>query len=128
MENIHALDSRNYYLSSTSFIFDPAKNISEDVSSLTENCFSLREILTDHKVLSESQQRLVVLKSGNQPDKFLMMTRNSLNFNKKDCSIVNFTDITSVRQVSTLKNQNELLSMLNANLSHELNTPLNCIN
>ena len=57
-----------------------------------------------------------------------MMTRNSLNFNKKDCSIVNFTDITSVRQVSTLKNQNELLSMLNANLSHELNTPLNCIN
>lgn len=128
MENIHALDSRNYYLSSTSFIFDPAKNNSEDVSSLTENCFSLREILTDHKVLSESQQRLVVLKSGNQPEKFLMMTRNSLNFNKKDCSIVNFTDITSVRQVSTLKNQNELLSMLNANLSHELNTPLNCIN
>jgi hypothetical protein len=127
MENINALDLRKYYLSSTSFIFDPAKTILED-DSLTENCFSLREILTDHKVLSESQQRLVVLKSGNKPDKFLMMTRNSLNFNKKDCSIVNFTDITSVRQVSTLKNQNELLSMLNANLSHELNTPLNCIN
>jgi signal transduction histidine kinase len=57
-----------------------------------------------------------------------MITRNKLNFNKKDCSIVNFTDITAVRQVHSLKNQNELLSLLNANLSHELNTPLNCIN
>lgn len=99
ISSINALEERQYHLSSTSD-FDQIEKVVQ--TTLTEDCYSLREILTDPEIFSKSQQRLAVLKADNQPDKFLMMTRNNLNFNKKECSIVNFTDLTAVRQVSSL--------------------------
>jgi signal transduction histidine kinase len=94
-----------------------------------EQCYSLREIMTDPEIFSKSPQRLVILKvsSENPEEKFLLMSRNDLIFNNKDCCVLIITDLTSVRKVGSLQNQNQFLSDLNAKSNHEMNTPLNCI-
>jgi len=57
----------------------------------------------------------------------LLITRNAFIFNNKECLILNVSDLTSLKQVSTLKTENNLLGLLAANVSHEMMTPLNCI-
>ena len=57
----------------------------------------------------------------------MLISRNAFIFNNKECFILNVSDLTSLKQVSTLKSENNLLSLLAANVSHEMMTPLNCI-
>jgi signal transduction histidine kinase len=60
-------------------------------------------------------------------NRILLITRNAFIFNNKECFILSINDLTSLKQVSTLKTQNNLLNLLAANVSHEMMTPLNCI-
>ncbi len=89
----------------------------------------MRDIMTDPEIFLKSHRRLVVLKvsSENPEEKFLLMSRSDLNFNNKNCCILIITDLTSVKKVGSLQNQNQFLSDLNAKSNHEMNTPLNCI-
>jgi len=91
--------------------------------------YSLREILTDKRIYSQSSQILVQIKDDHDEKRkrILMISRNAFTFNNKDCFILNVSDLTSVKQVSALKTENNLLSLLAANVSHEMMTPLNCI-
>lgn len=72
---------------------------------------------------------LVTLKPIDQQNKsrILLLTRNAFTYGNKECFILSVNDLTSVKQVGTLKTQNNLLNLLTANVSHEMMTPLNCI-
>jgi len=63
----------------------------------------------------------------NKKIRVLLITRNTFIFNSKECFILSLNDLTSLKQVNTLKSENNLLSLLAANVSHEMMTPLNCI-
>lgn len=60
--------------------------------------------------------------------KILLLTKNNFIYKNKDSYILNITDLTSFKQVDQLKVQNNFLNLLTANVSHEMDSPLNCIN
>jgi len=57
----------------------------------------------------------------------LLLTKNKFIYKNKDSFILNITDFTSLKRVNQLQNQNNLLNLATANVSHEMDTPLNCI-
>ena len=63
---------------------------------------------------------------GDSP-KILLLTKNKFTYKNRDSFILNITDLTSVKRVNQLQNQNDLLNLMTANVSHEMDTPLNCI-
>ena len=57
----------------------------------------------------------------------LLLTKNKFIIKNKDSFILNITDLTGLKRLDKLQNQNDLLNLMTANPSHEMNTPLNCI-
>ena len=57
----------------------------------------------------------------------LLLTKNKFIYKNKDSFILNITDLTHLKRVDQLKNQNDLLNLMTANASHEMDTPLKCI-
>ena len=45
-------------------------------------------------------------------------------FNEKECSLINFTDITSYKRLKQEEETNYLLRTLNSSVHHEMLTPL----
>jgi signal transduction histidine kinase len=62
-----------------------------------------------------------------QTNRILLITRKVFIFNNKECFILSLNDIKSLKQVSALKTENNLLNLFTANVSHEMMTPLNCV-
>ena len=60
-------------------------------------------------------------------EKNLLLTKTDFNYNNKECFAFSITDLTSLKQVSKLRNKNSLLELLASNVSHEMMTPLNCM-
>ena len=48
----------------------------------------------------------------------------NLIFNKEECKVATFRDITRSRQLVKVKKHNELLHMLSSSVTHEMVTPL----
>ena len=59
--------------------------------------------------------------------KVLLLTKNKFMYKNKDSFILNITDLTSLKRVDQLQSQNDLLNLMAASVSHEMDTPLNCI-
>ncbi len=59
--------------------------------------------------------------------KILLITKNKFYYKNKESFILNITDLTSLKRVNHLQSQNDLLNLMTANVSHEMDTPLNCI-
>ena len=57
----------------------------------------------------------------------LLLTKKKFIYKNKDSFILNITDLTGLKRLDKLQNQNDLLNLMTANASHEMNTPLNCI-
>ena len=57
--------------------------------------------------------------------RMLLLTKNKFIYKNKDSFILNITDIISLKRVDQLQNQNDMLNLMNANVSHEIDTPLN---
>ena len=58
-------------------------------------------------------------------DKYIQFKITSFKENDDDSIMIQMIDISSDVQHNQLKSQNELLSLINATISHELRNPLN---
>ena len=59
--------------------------------------------------------------------KVLLLTKNKFIYKNNDSFILNITDLTSLKRVDQLQSQNDLLNLMTANVSHEMDTPLKCM-
>jgi signal transduction histidine kinase len=48
-------------------------------------------------------------------------------FNSKECWILTIRDVSKIKQIAQLSDENETLSLLTSSVSHELITPIKCI-
>ena len=56
----------------------------------------------------------------------ILVHRMELNFDAKECQVLNFTDITMFRSLKKEKETTHLLKTLTASVSHEMIAPLTC--
>ena len=59
-----------------------------------------------------------------QPERTLIIKRMELNFNDMDCQVLNFSDITTYKQLKHEEETSRLLRALNASAHHEMLGPL----
>lgn len=59
--------------------------------------------------------------------KALRLSKTRILFNEKDCVALSISDLTSITDAQKLKNENKMLNLLTASVSHENLTPLKCI-
>ena len=57
-------------------------------------------------------------------EKVVIMKRNDLIIDEKECQVVNFIDISSFIRLKQEKENNELLKTLNTTVHHEMLAPL----
>ena len=57
-------------------------------------------------------------------EKIVIMKRNDLIIDEKECQVVNFIDISSFIRLKQEKENNELLKTLNTTVHHEMLAPL----
>ena len=88
----------------------------------------MKEILTDFsetKVLSETyNMRPLSAKCLNQHQRTVILKRNDLIINEKECQVVSFIDISAYKELKQEKATNELLRTLNTTVHHEMLAPL----
>lgn len=106
----------------------------ENDFSQEHSSYSLLEILSSDTLFKDTAQAIAILKPSLSEDpeqtralKILLLKRNKFIYKNKDSYILNITDLTSLKQVDQLRVQNNFLNMLAANVSHEIDSPLNCI-
>lgn len=66
-----------------------------------------------------------VLEDGNEL--FLTLSARKFTFNLEECMMLTIRDITFQQKLQEQRQLNEINKMLTATVSHELMTPLNCI-
>ena len=65
------------------------------------------------------------MRSQNEKEeKVVIMKRNDLIIDEKECQVVNFIDISSFIKLKQEKENNELLKTLNTTVHHEMLAPL----
>jgi len=64
------------------------------------------------------------LMENTQPERTLIVKRMELNFNDMDCQVLNFSDITTYKQLKHEEETSRLLRALNASAHHEMLGPL----
>ena len=57
-------------------------------------------------------------------EKTLILKRNDLIINEKQCQVVNFIDVTAFIKLKQERESNELLKQLNTTVHHEMLAPL----
>ena len=48
-------------------------------------------------------------------------------FNKEECQVATFRDITNLKKLAKIEAENKLLQLLSSSVTHEMVTPLKCI-
>jgi len=89
----------------------------------------LLQILKSETLFKITNQLIAIKEPASDTDspKILLLTKNKFIYKNKDSFILNITDLTNLKRVNQLQNQNDLLNLMTANVSHEIDTPLNCI-
>jgi signal transduction histidine kinase len=57
----------------------------------------------------------------------IQISHQKLIFNDQECNIVKIRDITASEKLKKVKDQNKLMGLMTASVSHEFLTPLKCI-
>ena len=73
---------------------------------------------------SLSKYRVDLKRVGSDEPQNLELKLTNLIFNKEECKVATFRDITKARQLVKVKKHNELLHMLSSSVTHEMVTPL----
>lgn len=60
----------------------------------------------------------------NQEEKTLIVERNEMLIEERECQVVNFIDITAYKRLEREKENYELLKNLNTTVHHEMLAPL----
>ena len=60
----------------------------------------------------------------NAAERTIIIKRNDMVINEKECQVVNFIDITTYKRLEQEKETNELLRTLNTTVHHEMVAPL----
>ena len=60
----------------------------------------------------------------NAAERTIIIKRNDMVINEKECQVVNFIDITTYKRLEQEKETNELLRTLNTTVHHEMLAPL----
>ena len=48
-------------------------------------------------------------------------------FNKEECQVATFRDVTNIKKLARIEADNKLLQLLSSSVTHEMVTPLKCI-
>jgi K+-sensing histidine kinase KdpD len=51
----------------------------------------------------------------------------NLIFNKEECKVATFRDVTELKNIAKMQADNKLLQLLTSSVTHEMVTPLKCI-
>ena len=73
--------------------------------------------IESYKMLSECNPSL-------DSDKYLVVKRTSLSFNKKNCQVLSISDLTTFQQLKEKEEKHRLLIALNTTVHHEMIAPL----
>jgi nitrogen-specific signal transduction histidine kinase len=73
---------------------------------------------------SLSKFRVNLKRNDTDETQNLELTLTNLIFNKEECKVATFRDITRSRQLVKMKKHNDLLHMLSSTVTHEMVTPL----
>ena len=60
-------------------------------------------------------------------DRYVMVSQADLTFDSKPCKVLNIRDMTSFQELSESKREVEMSQMLSSTVTHEVMTPLNCV-
>lgn len=61
-------------------------------------------------------------------DKILDLKFQPLTYQNRDATLVTIRDITEIRTFSKISENNKMLTLLTSSVTHEMITPLKCIN
>lgn len=68
-----------------------------------------------------------VVSGGPIEHRKLLLTLTNLFFNKQECNVATFRDITELKKLAQIEADNKLLHMLTSSVTHEMVTPLKCM-
>lgn len=85
----------------------------------------------------ESPEKIINLKifplyekddiKGTKTNRIVQLSAQPIFYNERNCTVLAFQDITSLRKLALLEVQQESYQMRQSVVSHELATPLKCI-
>ena len=55
------------------------------------------------------------------------LTLTNLMYNKEECQVATFRDVTNIKKLARIEADNKLLQLLSSSVTHEMVTPLKCI-
>ena len=58
---------------------------------------------------------------------YVQITQQTIFYNNKECRILNIRDVTALKKLAIAEEDNKVMSLVTASVSHELITPLKCI-
>ena len=88
------------------------KDITEAAKLDSEQYLMIPSILEDSADVDEDTNRQIIV------------TRMEIVFNERDSQLLTLTDITIHKRLELQENKNHILTMMNANMHHEILTPL----
>ena len=108
-------------------IFTPIE-FNKETQNHQKNLRSLREILLDQKNYGQRLESYTMgpISESNpsQQSKEIILNRNDLIINERNCQVVNFTDISTYTKLKKEQENNEILKTLNTTVHHEMLAPL----
>jgi len=58
---------------------------------------------------------------------YVQVTHQNIFYNNRECKILNIRDVTALKKLAKAEDENKVMQLLTASVSHELITPLKCI-
>ena len=90
----------------------------------------MKEIINrySHETIDNTRIESYKMHSENNPklehDRYLVVKRTSLSFNKRSCQVLSISDLTSFQQLKEQEESNRFLIALNTTVHHEMIAPL----
>ena len=74
--------------------------------------------------MSADHETYIMSKDGDTEERNLVVRRMDINFSKKECQILNLTDVTSIMTLEREKEKYRMIKLLNTSVHHEMIAPL----
>ena len=108
----------------------PFHLIKSESTDTERRLISLKDIINrySHETIDSTRIESYKMHSGSNPsldhDRYLVVKRTSLSFNKKNCQVLSISDLTSFQQLKEKEESNRFLIALNTTVHHEMIAPL----
>jgi hypothetical protein len=98
----------------------------EKIFHLGDKAFSLQQIIKDPKRHS-GQSKFKVKQGSKDSDSLVSFKIKDFFYDEQDCQMLIMTDLTQTQEIDQLQKDKDVMSVLQACVSHELRAPLKAI-